>query len=65
MDKMRDYIKANHDFLLNSINNKLINDLWDKYCLGSISKWEMDSASCYFHNHELYNIKNSYIITNL
>lgn len=59
MDKMREYIKANHDFLLNSINNKLINDLWDKYCLGSISKWEMDSASCYFHNHELYNIKNS------
>lgn len=59
MDKMRVYIKANHDFLLNSINNKLIQDLWDKYCLGSISKWEMDSASCYFHDHELINIRNS------
>ena len=28
-------------------------DTWDKYCLGSISKWEMDSTSCYFHEHEL------------
>ena len=33
-------------------------DLWDKYCLGNISQWEMDSISCYIHDHELKNLKN-------
>ena len=27
--------------------------MWDKYCKGNISKWEMDSISCYLHPHEL------------
>ena len=27
--------------------------MWNKYCSGNISKWEMDSISCYFHEHEL------------
>ena len=53
MDKVRDYIKNNQQELLDKINSKLIQDLWDKYCLGNISKWEMDSVSCYFHEHEL------------
>jgi DNA polymerase-3 subunit alpha len=26
---------------------------WDKYCTGSISKWEMDSIGFYYHEHEL------------
>ena len=56
MDAVRSFIKINHDELLNSINNKLISNMWDKYCLGSLSKWEMDSVSCYFHSHELKNI---------
>ena len=30
--------------------------MWDKYCLGNLSKWEMDSVSCYFHEHELKNV---------
>lgn len=55
MDTARAFIKENHDSLLDSINNKLISDMWNKYCLGSLSKWEMDSVSCYFHNHELEN----------
>ena len=45
--------------LLNSINNQLRQDLWDKYCSGNISKWEMDSISCYIHDHELKKLKNS------
>lgn len=53
MNKVRDYIKNNQQELLDKINSKLIQDLWDKYCLGNISKWEMDSVSCYFHEHEL------------
>ena len=65
MDSVRSYIKANHNDLLNSINNRLIYDMWDKYCLGSLSKWEMDSVSCYFHKHELDGIElNQYGVVN-
>lgn len=56
MNPVRDYIKANNNELLNTLNNKLFDTMWDKYCLGNISKWEMESVSCYFHNHELCNI---------
>lgn len=53
MDKVRAYIKPHHDELLEKLNNKLIEEMWNKYCLGSISKWEMDSISYYAHDHEL------------
>ena len=55
MDAVRSFIKEHHDELLDSMNNKLISDMWNKYCLGSLSKWEMDAVSCYFHDHELKN----------
>lgn len=56
MDKVRPYIKSHHDELLNAINTRLMSDLWNKYCEGSLSKWEMDSVSFYSHEHELQNI---------
>ena len=57
MDIIRPYIQKNNEELLNSVNIRLRNDLWDKYCEGTISKWEMDSISCYIHNHELEDLK--------
>ena len=60
MDIVRPFIQKNNQELLDKVNNKLRQDLWDKYCLGNISKWEMDSISCYIHNHELKNIKNGF-----
>ncbi len=56
MDIIRPFIQKNNENLLDSINKKLIKDMWDKYCSGSVSKWEMDSISCYFHKHELNNV---------
>ena len=53
MDKVRPYIKKNQEQLLNAINNRLTSDVWDKYCLGNLSKWEMDAVSFYSHEHEL------------
>ena len=53
LDKIRPYIKEHNAELLEAVNNRLIADLWDKYCLGNISKWEMDSVSFYSHEHEL------------
>ena len=60
MDIIRPFIQNNNQELLDKVNNKLRQDLWDKYCLGNISQWEMDSISCYIHNHELKNIKNGF-----
>ena len=60
MDIIRPFIKEKNEWLLNEVNNRLRQDLWDKYCLGTISKWEMDSISCYIHEHELEKLKNSY-----
>ena len=53
MDKVRPFIKGHSEELLNRINDRLEQDLWDKYCRGNISSWEMDSISCYIHDHEL------------
>ena len=60
MDIIRPFIQKNNQELLDKVNNKLRQDLWDKYCLGNISKWEMDSISCYIHDHELKNLRNGF-----
>ena len=63
MDPVREYIKENSSQLLNKLNLELFNENWSKYCTGSISKWEMDSISFYYHDHELANIdENAYDI---
>lgn len=60
MDRIRPYIKAHNQELLEAVNTRLTEDVWNKYCLGNISKWEMDSVSCYFHEHELARVDNAY-----
>ena len=56
MDKIRPFMKDHQNDLLESVNKRLTADVWNKYCLGNISKWEMDSISCYIHEHELSNL---------
>ena len=58
MDVIRNWISQNNLDLLNSVNNRLRNDLWNKYCEGTESKWEMDSISCYIGEHELSKVRN-------
>jgi DNA polymerase-3 subunit alpha len=53
MDKIRPWVKSNAADLLEKINQRLVDDLWEKYATGDISKWEMESISCYIHDHEL------------
>ena len=50
---VKKYITENHDELLNKLNGFLMKEVWDKYCQGTISRWEMDSVSFYAHEHEL------------
>lgn len=56
MDIIRPFVKKNNNELLRAVNEKLESDVWEKYCSGSISKWEMDSISCYIHPHELQGV---------
>lgn len=56
MDKIRPYVKEHNAELLKAVNERLISDVWNKYCLGSVSKWEMEALSCYIHEHELAHI---------
>ena len=39
--------------MLKKLNDALYAEVAEKYGDGSISKLEMDSISCYFHEHEL------------
>ena len=60
MDRIRPWVKGHADELLVAVNNKLTEDTWDKYCTGTMSKWEMDSVSFYSHAHELENVDLDY-----
>ncbi len=53
MEPMRIYLKEHKDEVLNQLNQKLYDEVAEKYADGNISKWEMDSISFYYHNHEL------------
>lgn len=56
MDIIRPYIKSHQDELLKAVNDRLTQDVWEKYCIGSLSKWEMDAVSFYYHDHELKDV---------
>ncbi len=56
MDTARDYLKNNQKELLKLYNTILFKEEWDKYAIGNISSWEMESLCFYYHDHELKNI---------
>ena len=58
MDIIRPFVKEHHDELLRAVNDRLTADVWNKYCLGNLSKWEMDAVSFYSHEHELAHVDN-------
>ncbi|SNZ10023.1 DNA polymerase-3 subunit alpha [Terribacillus aidingensis] len=41
------------------LNIDLLNSEWEKYASGSLSRWEMDSLSYYYHEHELSGVNRS------
>lgn len=53
MEPMRQYLKEHQVEMLNKLNSALVDEMIEKYGTGSISKWEMDSLSFYYHDHEL------------
>lgn len=62
MTGIKEELKANSSILEN-LNKKLFDAMWNKYADGTISKWEMDSVCFYHHAHELATIdKDRYLI---
>jgi len=56
MDDARTYFKKHQEELLNSLNNNLFQEMWEKYAEGTLSDWEMDALGFYYHEHPLKNI---------
>lgn len=44
---------------LEEYNNNLFNELWTKHASGTVSKWEMESLSFYYSEHELIDLNNA------
>ena len=59
MDVARDWIKVNHDDILDEYNMMLFKEEWDKYADGTISAWEMSSLCFYHGEHELAEVNNA------
>lgn len=53
MNKVRTFIKSNHDNLLQQLNDRLFAAEWEKYAEGDELKWELDSMSFYYSGHPL------------
>ena len=57
MNKIRSFIKNNHDDLLEQLNQKLFSAEWNKYADGDELKWELDSMSFYYSGHPLIRLE--------
>ena len=53
MNKVRPWLKANAEKLIDDIYNIEWNAEWDKYCQGDQLQWELDSLNFYHSGHPL------------
>lgn len=53
MAKIKKYINDNQKELLETLNNRLFNDEYNKYCSGDSLQWELDSINFYYSGHPL------------
>ena len=51
-----EFIKDNMEDLLDRLNNALIAEQFESYAKGTISHYEIESMSFYYHEHELKNV---------
>ena len=57
MDVVRDWIKDNQQEILETFNQILFKEMWDKYAGKNISAYEMEVLCFYYHDHELKDVK--------
>jgi DNA polymerase-3 subunit alpha len=56
MDVFREWLAANKAEILQTLNDKIFLEDWNKYASKNISAWEMEALSFYYHDHELKNV---------
>ena len=59
MNIFRDWIASDKENILNSLNELIFKEDWDKYAQGNISSWEMEALCFYYHDHELAGVNQS------
>lgn len=65
MNLIRNWINSDKKENLQKLNDKIFQEEWEKYALGTLSAWEMEALCFYHHEHELAHIdKNLYGISN-
>lgn len=57
MTGIKTWLKDNEEELINAIQDYDVKDLWNIYCQGNYSAWEMDALGFYYSGHELANLK--------
>lgn len=56
MEPAKNYFKEHQKEILDVLNNKIFQESWNKYAIGTYSDWEMDSLGMYYHDHSLAHI---------
>ena len=59
MDIFRTWMSQNQQEILQSLNEKIFLEDWNKYAKGNISSWEMEVLCFYYHDHELSHVNNN------
>ena len=59
MEVFRAWIAENKQEILTKLNDLIFLEEWNKYAKGTLSAWEMQSLSFYYHDHELKDINAS------
>lgn len=53
MDNARVWIKENQQQILDELNQSLFLEAWNKYAVGELADWEMESLCFYYNEHPL------------
>ena len=55
MMELKEYITKNQEKLIDKLHAAEIDEVWQQYCSGTLSTWEMDTLGFYYHDHDLLN----------
>ena len=55
MMELKEYINKNQEKLIDKLHAAEIDEVWQQYCGGTLSTWEMDTLGFYYHDHDLLN----------
>lgn len=61
MTGIKDWMKSNEEELIQQIQKCDVNKIWEQYCNGNDSSWEMEVLGFYYSGHELDSLEESQI----